>query len=69
MLVVASVVSGAATEAGLMTACIAVGGFLAHAPKALQGKGDPALRVATVVGGLIGLGAAGLVNVAAILLA
>jgi hypothetical protein len=49
-----SLVSSAATGAGLMAAAIAVCGFLAHAWPAMTGKSDAELRMATVVGGLSG---------------
>jgi hypothetical protein len=51
----------AATGAGLMAGAIAVGGFLAHAPRALRQDSDEAVRSATVVGGLAGFAAAGIV--------
>jgi hypothetical protein len=38
-----------------MAAAIAVSGFLTHAWPAISGKDEEAVRMATVVGGLIGL--------------
>ncbi|HEV7770013.1 MAG TPA: hypothetical protein VGO66_05045 [Solirubrobacterales bacterium] len=44
-----------ATAAGLMAACIAVGGFVFHAGLALRGAAEPELRQLTAAGGLCGL--------------
>jgi hypothetical protein len=43
---------------GFMAAAIAVFGFLWQAPFALTRKEDRAVRAATVIGGLVGFGAA-----------
>ncbi len=56
MLPVGSIVSDATSGAGFMAASIAVFGFLWQAPAALARKDDQAVRVATVLGGLVGLG-------------
>jgi Na+/glutamate symporter len=56
MLLVGSIVTNVASWVGLMAGSIAVGGFGTHAPFALQDRSDRVLRVATVVGGLCGLG-------------
>jgi hypothetical protein len=68
MPIIASIITDATTEIGLMAGSIAVGGFLAHAPAALQGRDEMALRIATVRGGLGGIGVAVLVNFGAVLL-
>jgi hypothetical protein len=57
-MVVGSLVSDAATVAGLTAAAIAVTGFLLHAGPALSGATEDELRRATVVSGLLGFGAA-----------
>jgi hypothetical protein len=48
-------IGDAASGAGLVAACIAVGGFLMQAPPALAKADDKSVRAATVVGGLVGL--------------
>jgi hypothetical protein len=47
-----------ATAAGLMAACIAVGGFVFHASPALEDADEGELRRATVGGGLFGFAVA-----------
>jgi len=54
MLVVASLMSTAATGAGFAAASIAVCGFLLHVAPALSRESDVKVRRATVIGGLIG---------------
>ena len=49
MLAVASTVSQFAEGSGLIAAAIAVGGFLAHAPRALAGAKDEALVLVFVL--------------------
>lgn len=58
MLPVGSLISSATAVLGLMAAAIAVFGFIWQAPFALARRGDQAVRAATVVGGLVGFGAA-----------
>jgi uncharacterized membrane protein len=41
---------------GFIAAAIAVFGFLGQAPSAIAKKEDSAVRAATVIGGLVGLG-------------
>ena len=60
MLPVATFISDAAATSGFLAATIAIGGFLGQVWPALRRKEDPAVRAATVVGGLIGMGAAAL---------
>ena len=60
MLPVGSFVSDAASGAGFLAATIAIGGFLGQVWPALRLKDERAVRAATVVGGLFGLGAAAL---------
>ena len=67
MVPMGSIVSTWATGVGLMAGSIAVGGFLAHAQPALQRKGETEIRIATVVGGLAGLGGACLAILAQLL--
>jgi hypothetical protein len=52
VLPVGSIISDFASGAGLIAACIAVGGFLMQAPPALAKADDKAVRAAAVVGGL-----------------
>ena len=54
MVSVGLIVSDVTGGAGLMAASIAVCGFLLQAPTALARKDDHAVRVATVLGGLVG---------------
>jgi len=63
VLVTASTIGQFAEGAGLAAAAIAVCGFLAHAPQALRGGEESALRQATVAGGLFGFVLAALVVV------
>ena len=65
MLAIGSIVGDAAFGTGFMAAAIAVCGFMAHAHPVLTGKGEEAVRVATVVGGLVGLGVSALVTLGA----
>jgi hypothetical protein len=58
VLPVGSIVSDVTSGAGLMAASIAIFGFLLQSPAALAGRDDEAVRVATVVGGLLGFGIA-----------
>lgn len=58
MLPLGSIFNDAATFTGFLAGAIAVGGFLGHARPVLQRRDEVAIRVATVIGGLIGLGAA-----------
>ncbi|HET9197195.1 MAG TPA: hypothetical protein VFN92_02930 [Solirubrobacterales bacterium] len=51
----------AAASAGFVGASIAICGFLGQIKPALAREEDPAVRSATVIGGMIGLGVAGLV--------
>ena len=55
MLPVGSLISDAATGVGLLAASIAVFGFLGQVQPALTHREDPAVRAATIVGGLLGL--------------
>jgi hypothetical protein len=52
--VLATLMSDAATAVGLMAATIAVGGFVMHAKPALAGRDEDELRRLTVVGGILG---------------
>ncbi len=54
-----SLVSSATGAVGFMAAAIAVFGFLWQAPSVLTQKGDRSVRAATVIGGLVGFGFAG----------
>jgi hypothetical protein len=63
MLVIGSIVQGAATGAGLTAATIAVCGFIFHAGPAMAGAPEAQLRRLTVAGGLFGLVVAALVIV------
>ncbi len=56
MLAVADILGWFATVVGLLTGSIAIGGFLAHIGPALSGASEEELRVATVIGGTVGLG-------------
>ena len=60
MLRVGTFLSDAVATSGFLAATIAIGGFLGQAWPALRRKEDPAVRAATVVGGLIGMSAAAL---------
>jgi len=53
-----TIINDGATLVGFMAGAIAVGGFLAHTRPVLQRHDEQAIRVATVIGGLIGLGLA-----------
>jgi hypothetical protein len=55
VLPVGSFIGDAASGAGLVAACIAVGGFLMQVPPALAKADEKSVRAATVVGGLVGL--------------
>jgi hypothetical protein len=55
---IGAIIVDATTGAGLLTACIALGGFIAHVYPALAGRDEDAIRTATVIGGLGGLGSA-----------
>jgi len=50
-----SVIEDGATATGFMAAAIAVGGFLGHVGPVLWHRGEAAIRVGTVLGGLCGL--------------
>lgn len=54
----ATLMSNAATGAGLMAAAIAVGGFVAHVRPALADADEKKIREATVVGGVGGIAVA-----------
>jgi hypothetical protein len=56
VLPVGSLTSDATGVIGFMAAAIAVFGFLWQAPSALARKGERTVRVATVIGGLVGFG-------------
>lgn len=58
MLLAGSIISGGATLTGFLAGAIAVGGFLGHARPALQRQDEAEVRIATVLGGLAGLGIA-----------
>jgi hypothetical protein len=58
MLPVGSLISDAAAGSGLIAASIAICGFLGQIRPALARKDDQEVRVATGVGGLIGLAVA-----------
>jgi hypothetical protein len=58
VLPVGSIISDGAALVGFVAGAIAVGGFLAHTRPVLQKRGGQEIRVATVVGGLVGLGLA-----------
>ena len=58
MLLVGSIIGDGATLTGFLAGAMAVGGFLAHARPVLQRQGETEVRVATVIGGLAGLGIA-----------
>lgn len=51
-----SMINDGAALIGFMAGAIAVGGFLAHTRPVPQKRGEQEIRVATVIGGLIGLG-------------
>lgn len=68
MLILASLVTEIATEAGFTAAMIAVCGFLAAAVPALEGRADGEIRKATVAGGLGGVGVVVFVNLVQLLL-
>jgi hypothetical protein len=68
VLPVGSFIGDAASGAGLVAACIAVGGFLMQAPSALVRADDREVRAATVVGGLAGLLVAAALVIAAVLI-
>lgn len=53
-MVLATLMSDAATAVGLMAAMIAVCGFLMHAKPALSDRDEEELRRRTVVGGIVG---------------
>jgi hypothetical protein len=55
MLCTGSIVISAATGLGFMAASIAVGGFLGHIYPLIREKGDRAVALATVIGGIGGL--------------
>ncbi len=55
MLPLGSIIEDGATATGFMAAAIAVGGFLPHAAPVLWHRGEAAIRVGTVFGGLCGL--------------
>jgi len=55
VLPVGSIIEEGATATGFMAAAIAVGGFLGHAGPVLWDRGEAAIRVGTVFGGLCGL--------------
>jgi len=55
MLVIGSIASDFGTAVGVVAGMIAVGGFIAHAPRALAGAPEQDIQVATVAGGLFGL--------------
>lgn len=63
MLVIGSIASDFGTAVGVVAGMIAVGGFLAHAPKALARASEKDVQVATVMGGLVGCWLGGLVVV------
>lgn len=54
-MVLATLMSDAATGVGLMAAAIAVCGFVAHVRPALVGDDEQRLREATVKGGVLGI--------------
>ena len=61
MLPLGSFVTDAAASAGFLAASIAICGFLGQIKPALAREEDPAVRAATVIGGMFGLAAAGLI--------
>jgi hypothetical protein len=68
VLPVGSFIGDVASGAGLVAACIAVGGFLMQVPPALAKADDKSVRAATVVGGLVGLLVAAALVVVAVLI-
>jgi hypothetical protein len=50
----ASIAGDFATAVGVVAGMIAVGGFVGHAPSALDHAPDREIQQATVVGGLVG---------------
>ena len=58
MLPLGSIVNDVTALTGFLAGAIAVGGFLGHVRPVLQRRDEMAIRVATAIGGLIGLGAA-----------
>jgi hypothetical protein len=58
VLPVGSIIEDGATLTGLLAGAMAVGGFLAHARPVLQRRDEVNIRIATVIGGLIGFGIA-----------
>jgi hypothetical protein len=58
VLPVGSFISEAGSGVGFIAAAIAVCGFVGQVVPALTRKDDQAVRAATVIGGLVGLGAA-----------
>jgi glucokinase len=67
VILVASILNDAPADAGFMAASIAIGGFLAHAQPVLSGRSERAVKIATVLGGLSGLGIAALISTARLL--
>ena len=65
MLLLGSIIVDATTEVGLVAGMIAVGGFLGHVVPTFQGKGEHDIRLATVRGGLYGIGAVIAINLVA----
>ena len=57
-MIIASLMSYAASASGLTATAIAIGGFLAHVRPALSGADEQRLRSATVKGGIWGSGVA-----------
>ena len=64
MLPVGSIIEDGATLTALLAGAMAVGGFLAHARPVLQRRDEVDIRIATVIGGLIGFGVASITMLA-----
>jgi poly(3-hydroxybutyrate) depolymerase len=54
VLAIGSIASDLGTAVGVVAGMIAVGGFIAHAPKVLARAPEKDVQVATVLGGLVG---------------
>jgi hypothetical protein len=65
VLPLASIISDGATLVGFLAGVIVVGGFLAHARPVLQRRDEQEIRIATVIGGLIGIAVASIAAVIA----
>jgi hypothetical protein len=62
MLPLGSMISDGAILVGFLAGVIAVGGFLAHARPVLRKRDEQEIRIATVIGGLVGLALASIAS-------